>query len=180
MRVPYVADSITPEDASEEAIVERVRQRRLPGPLLDLDRALLHCPPVADGWNSLFGSIRSRTTLSTDIRELAICRVAVLTKSQYEWSQHAPLAAEAGVNMTALKGSGEGLTGNQLAVLHYTDSMTQDVFVSDDMFQELGRFFGDREIVEITATIAIYNCCSRFLVALDVGERNEQIQVEKW
>ena len=32
--------------------------------------------------------------------------------------------------------------------------------------------FGERGVVEITATVAAYNCVSRFLVALDVGERN--------
>jgi hypothetical protein len=31
---------------------------------------------------------------------------------------------------------------------------------------------GDREVVELTATVAAYNCVSRFLVALDVGECN--------
>jgi len=29
----------------------------------------------------------------------------------------------------------------------------------------------EREMVEVTATVAAYNCVSRFLVALEVGER---------
>jgi len=32
--------------------------------------------------------------------------------------------------------------------------------------------FDDKEIVELTATIATYNEASRFVVALDVGENN--------
>jgi hypothetical protein len=31
---------------------------------------------------------------------------------------------------------------------------------------------GDKQVVELTATIAAYNAVSRFLVALDVGECN--------
>ena len=50
--------------------------------------------------------------------------------------------------------------------------MTLDVTVPDDIFKNLKTHFTDKEIIEITATIAAYNCVSRFLVALDVGECN--------
>jgi alkylhydroperoxidase family enzyme len=61
------------------------------------------------------------------------------------------------------------------AVLAYTDAMTLDVRVPDGVFDKLKEAgFSEKEIVEITATVAAYNCVSRFLVALDVGERNAQ------
>ena len=45
--------------------------------------------------------------------------------------------------------------------------------MDDDVFDGLRRNgFSDREIVELTVTIAAYNCVSRFLVALNVGEKN--------
>ena len=72
------------------------------------------------------------------------------------------------------KGENEGLTEEQWAVVDYTDEMTKNVKVKEEVFQRLKTFFGDREIVEITATVAAYNCVSRFLVALDVGEMNER------
>jgi len=52
--------------------------------------------------------------------------------------------------------------------------MTLDVRVPDEVFAALKDLFSEREVVEITATVAAYNCVSRFLVALDVGERNAQ------
>jgi alkylhydroperoxidase family enzyme len=52
--------------------------------------------------------------------------------------------------------------------------MTLDVRVPDEVFSRLKSQFSEQEVVEITATIAAYNCVSRFLVALDVGERNAQ------
>lgn len=60
------------------------------------------------------------------------------------------------------------------AVLSYTDAMTLNVTVPDEVFGKLKAHYSDKEVVEITATIAAYNCVSRFLVALDVGERNAQ------
>jgi len=57
-------------------------------------------------------------------------------------------------------------------VVRYSDAMTRDVSVPDKIFDGLKSHFTDKEIVEITATVAAYNCVSRFLVALDVGEKN--------
>jgi alkylhydroperoxidase family enzyme len=64
------------------------------------------------------------------------------------------------------------LDARHIAVLAYTDAMTLSVAVSDHVFDQLKLHFSEREVVEITATIAAYNCVSRFLVALDVGEKN--------
>ncbi|KAL3422490.1 carboxymuconolactone decarboxylase [Phlyctema vagabunda] len=182
MRVPYVSDpppESTPENA---AIVERVRARRAPRPLQPLDLALLHSPAVADGWNSFLGAVRTKTSLKDDIREIAICRVAVINEAWYEWGHHAPLAKAGGVSdeglevlgETDLKGlkEGGGLTPEMWAVVQYTDAMTEHVSVPDEVFDELKKYFSDSEIVEITATVAAYNCVSRFLVALNVGEKN--------
>ncbi len=184
MRLPYVADPPQVTSAVEEGIVHRIRSRRAPNPLQALDLTLLHSPAVADGWNSFLGAIRTRTSLPTDIREVAICRVAVLNQAWYEWVHHAPLAVAGGVSdagMRSLRNTGssggdggeEGLTEKQLVVKVYTDSMTRDVKVPEEVFAWLKRLFTEKEIVEITATVAAYNCVSRFLVALDVGEKNE-------
>ena len=70
--------------------------------------------------------------------------------------------------------SGGGLDERQWAVLEYTDAMTRAVAVPDPVFAELRRLFSEREVVEITATVAAYNCVSRFLVALDVGETSSK------
>ena len=132
--------------------------------------------------NSFLGAIRTRTTLSTSIRETAICRVAVLNKAWYEWGHHAPLlqacdhVQEAHVK-TVLDSPPRRQAGplpddQHGAVLAYTYAMTLDVTVPDEVFESLKAQFTDKEIVEITATIAAYNCVSRFLVALDVGECN--------
>lgn len=223
MRLPY-APSTPPEGETPEAsketqetaeIYTRISTRRHPRPLIPLDLTLLHSPPVADGWNSFLGAIRSRTVLDKGLLELAVCRVAVLNGAVYEWNAHAPLALKGGVEGRQLqdvrgvactcpssasaltsnqsRGESQGRTGTetesgeddvlgktsltapQKAVLLYTDAMTRNITVPDPLFERLKtEGFTDREIVELTATIAGYNCVSRFLVALDVGENNDK------
>ncbi|KAL2115584.1 hypothetical protein VTJ04DRAFT_9839 [Mycothermus thermophilus] len=186
MRLPYVPDPPPTSTPGEAAIVERIRARRAPRPLQPLDLTLLHSPPVADGWNSFLGAVRTQTTIPDDLREIAISRVAVVNRAWYEWMHHAPLAVKGGVSergMEVVKEEREfvlgeeeevpeGLTEKQWVVACYTDEMTRNVRVRDETFERLKGLFSEREVVEITATIACYNCVSRFLVALDVGERN--------
>jgi len=153
MRLPY-ADPSSPtfSSPSDRAIIERVEARRAPRPLQPLDLTLLHSPPVADGWNSFLGAVRTQTGLADDIREIAICRVAICNGAWYEWGHHAPLAKKGGVSdegMDVLKrercvregqgGDGDegGLSGKQWAVVRYTDEMTRNVRVGEEVFEEL-------------------------------------------
>jgi alkylhydroperoxidase family enzyme len=57
-------------------------------------------------------------------------------------------------------------------VLAYTDQMTRGVEVEESIVDAVKQFLSDTQVVELTATVAAYNCVSRFLVALDVGECN--------
>lgn len=163
MRLPY-ADPTTLKDPEDQAVVARVQARRAPRPLQALDLTLLHSPAVADGWNSFIGAIRTQTSLDDDVREAAICRVAVCNEAWYEWMHHAPLAAEGGVSAEGMKLLKEadlaakrgdpGLTARQWAVVVYTDAMTREVAVKQEAFDELKKHFSEKEVVEITATVS--------------------------
>jgi 4-carboxymuconolactone decarboxylase len=159
---------------ADHELVERIRARR-GGDLRPLDRMLLHSPPVADGWNRLLGAIREQTTLDATVRELVILRVAALNGAGYEWRAHEPVAREAGLGddaLAAIRGDGDaGVLAPQLrAALAFTDAMTRDVRVPGAVFEDAAAHFDDRQLVELTATAGAYNCVSRFLVALEVGE----------
>jgi alkylhydroperoxidase family enzyme len=164
MRLPYTSANPQPSDESEAAIVERIRARRSPRPLQPLDLTLLHAPAVADGWNSFLGAVRTRTSIPADARELAVSRVAACNGAWYEWAHHAPLAVAAGVPEDVMRDL-VGREGElppaptiaaswQWAVLRYTDEMTRKVEVQDETFAELRRWFDDKEVVEITATVS--------------------------
>ena len=168
MRLPYTPDPPTPTSESEAAIIARITARRAPRPLQPLDLTLLHSPPVADGWNSFLGAVRTQTTIPADLREIAISRVAAVNRAWYEWMHHAPLAVQGGVSeqgMEVCKGEGEliveggcpeGLTEGQWVVLCFADEMTRNVQVRDGTFERLRGLFGEREVVEIVATVSFF------------------------
>lgn len=182
MRIPYTANPPTHLTPPEQPILSRVLSRRGPHGLIPLDLALLHAPPIADGWNSLLGAVRTQSSLPAAVRELAICRVALLNRAWFEWDAHLPLLVgsdgwsegkTAIVRAEEPNGRGE-LSEREWVVLRYADAMTREVKVEGWLFAQLKELFVEKEVVEITATVATYNMVSRFLVALDVGEKNEK------
>ena len=104
MRLPYcpVAPPVFPLSSGPKTqpttatAYAQLSARRSPKPLQALDLTLLHSPPVASGWSSFLGAIRTQTSLPADIRELCICRVAVLNGADYEWEHHVPILVDEG------------------------------------------------------------------------------------
>jgi alkylhydroperoxidase family enzyme len=153
-------------------LAERIKAER-GGRMLNLYRMLLHSPPVADGWRALLTAIRQQCRLAGRPRELAILRVAVLNGADYEFNAHVPFALKEGLSQAQLDAMRkdhvpEGFSEADRAVLDYTEAMTRAIRVPDAVFAAARRHFDEREMVELTATVAAYNLVSRFLVALEV------------
>lgn len=100
---------------------------------------------------------------------MLILRVAVLNQADYEFEQHLPIALREGCSQDQVEGLKRGdfgaLGAGERAAMRYCDEMTRDIRVRDATFAELRAAYGDREIVEISATVAAYNMVSRFLEA---------------
>jgi alkylhydroperoxidase family enzyme len=166
-RIPY-PDTGRPELAP---LVERIKAER--GRLLNLYRMLLHSPPVASGWLALFTAIRQQSKLPGRIRELVILRIAVLNAADYEFRAHAPFALREGFTQAQLDAlaaghAPDGLTEVDEAVLAYAEAMTRTVRVPEPVFAAVRKHLDDRELLELTATIAGYNLVSRVLEALKI------------
>lgn len=168
-RIDYVDEG---SPAVDHELLSAIQARR-GGALLNLDRLLLHSAPLARGWNALMGAIRSQTTLDGALRELVILRVAVLNRAPYEFAQHTPVGLAEGLSPAQVDAVAEWeasalFDARARAVLAYTDAMTRQVQVPDALFDALRGFFDERELVELTATVASYNMVSRFLEALRI------------
>jgi AhpD family alkylhydroperoxidase len=167
-RIPY-ADLNNPDvkPLAQQIIAER-------GSILHLYRMLLQSPPVASGWLNYLTAIRQKCALSGAMRELVIMRVAHLNGAHYEADQHRPIALKEGVTQAQLdalanwKHQPEVYDVVQRDVLAYTDAMTRDVHVSDEVAKAVRAHFDHRQLVELTATVAAYNMVSRFLEAMQI------------
>ncbi|MCY7387046.1 MAG: carboxymuconolactone decarboxylase family protein [Burkholderiales bacterium] len=175
--IPYITDADIAAERVPADLVAAIRARRTNGNLLNLDRMLLHSPPIARGWNTFLGAIRRDLAVSPLLRELAICAVAKLNHADYEWIQHAPELLAAGGTTAQLDALMDINTAdrntidfNELErlVLKLTAEMSRDIAVRPATMIALRTHLPDREVAEIVGVIASYNMVSRFLVALEI------------
>lgn len=171
-RIPYLDDAALRAQDPEAA--ERIFARRR-GQLLNLDRALMHAPAVAQAWNGMFGCLRSGLgAVDGRLRELVILRVAVCNRAYYEWYQHYDVLLAEGGTAAEAAALGDPAAASGLfsvrdrAVLAYVDAMTRRVQVPEPVAAAAQEALGGsaRALVEVTALCGGYNLVSRFLEAL--------------
>jgi alkylhydroperoxidase family enzyme len=161
-------------DLSSEAVrplVDRITKER--GSVLHLYQMLLHSPPLAEGWLNYLTAVRQKLDLPGGLRELVIMRVAVLNGAPYEAQQHAPIALQEGITQAQLDAlddwaASAAFTPLQRAALALCDTMTRQIHVDAATLQAVNAELGERQTVELVATIAAYNMVSRFLEALQI------------
>ena len=168
-RIEEIVPGTNPELAEIEANILKERGR-----ISNLYRTLLNSPEIAKGWEALLTAVRNKNSLPASLRELMILRVAVLNRAHYEFDAHFPHAIKAGVSdeqITLVKGDKitAGFTELEILVMEFTDVITRDIQVPDDLYNKVKAHFNDREILEVVTTIAAYNMVSRLLNALHVG-----------
>lgn len=171
LRIDPVIPGTRPELAQQEAQILAERGRISP-----LYQILLNSPPIAHGWEQMLSAVRNRSSLSADLRELVILRVAILNRAPYEFEAHLPIAIAAGVSDAAVEmvkllhpqGVSVWSVRQQLAI-RMTDAMTQNLEVPDDLYDEVRLNFDAQGQIDLVATIAAYNMVSRFLIALKIG-----------
>ncbi len=168
-RIHYIKEHEHPDLAEE---IAAIRARR-GGNLSPVARMLLHSPPLAEGWTKLFTFIRYETLIPPRLRELIIARIGVRNGARYEVVAHRPHALAAGLTEAQLAAIADWrdsslFDATERAVLTYTDAITDDIKVKDDIFAGVRALFDDRQMVELTGTIAAYSFVSRFLVALEI------------
>jgi len=186
MRLSYTSNPPIFTDSAEKAILDRVLARRGTSGLLPIDQTLLHAPKLADGFNFFFKALRTENSLPPDCREISFCTVSAISECWYEWDIHAPIALENGVTeqgLSSIKSLGlgqheeelprlDGLTDKQSAVVQYATAISKQFRVADVVFAKTAEHFTAKELVELTLSVSGFNCVTKFVCTLDIGEKN--------
>jgi alkylhydroperoxidase family enzyme len=159
-RLPY-ARLDTPELTP---LVQRITAER--GGVLHLYQMLLHSPPLAEGWLAFLTAVRQRLDLPGE-------RVAHLNGAPYEAAQHVPHALKEGVSPAQLDDLADWKASphyspRQRRVLALCDAITRDIHFDPVLLNAVKQDLGERQAVELVATVAAYNMVSRFLEALAI------------
>ena len=158
-RLPYVDRNTAPAPVREAL-------ERLPVDL-NIFRMLANADTLFRPFLGLGGAILGSMKLDARARELVILHVGRLSRGEYEWVQHVPIAQAVGATadeIAALERSDTSaacFSDRDKAVLAFTTEVVRDVKVADGTFAAVKRHLDSREIVELILTIGYYMTISR-------------------
>ena len=167
--MPYVTrESLSPD---KRAVFDRIAGTR--GYVPHLYQALLNNPNAADAVAKLGEYIRYRSPLDPAVRETAILSTARAMNSEYEWSQHAPVARQLGIEervIDEVRSGGEptGVPAEYGAVVRAARELVRDGTLSDSTFHELVNHLGPERTVDLIVLVGFYSMMGRVLAALEV------------
>jgi alkylhydroperoxidase family enzyme len=122
----------------------------------------------------MVSTARFKSTLDSRLREIVIIRVGYVNQVPYVIKQHVPrlsvpdgLPVEESDALVDWQNS-KSFSARERAALAYTDAMTRDIEVPDAVFEALRQHFDERQIIELTVLIGIYNMHTRVFRALKI------------
>ncbi len=169
-RLPYLEPEQMPE-----------KTQRLLGtiePKLNVFKIVAHAENSIRHFIRLGSSLLTQTKLDGNLRELAILRVASLSNSNYEWTQHKIIATGIGMSEEKIEGVRTGPEKgpfNELErlVLKFTDEVTTRIKASRATFDAISKYLDHREIVELTLVIGYWSMVARLLESIEVELEGE-------
>jgi 4-carboxymuconolactone decarboxylase len=165
---------IEPDQHPElEPIVAKVRSGRR-GTVINVYKLLLHSPVIAEIWLNLINAVRWKVDLDGRLREIVIVRIGYLNRCPYVVNQHVPeLTAPEGLTKEECDALADWRASSffnerERSALAYADAVTRDIDVPEAVFAELHKHFNERQIVELTVLIGVYNMHTRVGQALQI------------
>jgi 4-carboxymuconolactone decarboxylase len=158
-RIPLPSDDQLPAD---------IRETLANLPPVNVFRMMANAPASFHGFLQLAGSILMQSEFDARKREIAILRVAHVTGSSYEWTQHVRLARQIGVTQEEIDhirvdGSVQGLDEESLLLCRVAEEISQDIRLSDEALEAILKRYGVRQATELILCCSYFNMLSRFL-----------------
>jgi alkylhydroperoxidase family enzyme len=124
-------------------------------------------------WLPFAGTVLLRTDLPRADVELVVLRTACNCSSPYEWAQHVPLAARAGLSRAAINGVRDWRqraiwSDRQRVLLAATDELHENRFISGGTWSQLMLAFDERQLIELCMLVGHYEMLAMTLNSLGV------------
>lgn len=169
-RVPLIDPDKRPELAT---LAQRISGARR-GRVINVYRALLNSPPLAETWFEHLNAVRWKTSLTGRLREIVIIRIGHLAEVAYIIKQHVPkLAVAEGLTVAECAALQDWQVSRcfddtERAVLAYTDAVTLEAAADDATYAAVAKHFDAAAMVELTVLIGTYNMHARVMNALQL------------
>ncbi len=154
-------------------------------PPLNVFRMMTRAPASFQHWASFAASILLASEFDARKREIAVLRVAHVTGSRYEWTQHVTVGKQVGlqeaeIEKIATDGPVTSLDEEGNLLCRVADEISRDVRLSDEALEAIVGRYGERQATELILCCSYFNMLSRFLestrVELEDGAVLERVR----
>ena len=137
-------------------------------PPLNVFRIMGRAPESFQPFLDFAFSILVKSEFDARKREIAVLRVAHVTKADYEWVQHVAVAKGVGVtqeeiDLIGVDGPVGGLDEEGNLLCRVADEISRDVRLSDEALAAIIGRYGERQAMELILCCAYFNMLSRVL-----------------
>jgi 4-carboxymuconolactone decarboxylase len=153
-------------------------------PPLNVFRMMANAPASLRPFLEFAGSILLGSELDARKREIAVLRVAHVTGSGYEWTQHERLGRNLGLGdeeiaAIAVDGAVTGLDEEGRLLCRVADEISRDVRLGDEALAQIVDRYGVRQATELIVCCSYFNMLSRFLESTRVELEAEDLIGER-
>ena len=164
----------------DEELPEEARKALARIPPINIFRMMANATASLRPFMDFAASILIHSELEPRKREIAILRVAHVTRSEYEWTQHVRLARNLGVtdaeiDAIAARGPVTGLDEEGRLLCRVAEEISVAVRLSDEALAAILERYGRRQATELILCCAYFNMVSRFLESTRVELEEEDL-----
>jgi 4-carboxymuconolactone decarboxylase len=168
----------------DEDLTEEVRATLASLPPFHVFRMLANAPASFQPFLELAGSVLLGAELDARKREIAVLRVARVTQSEYEWTQHERLGRNLGVSEGEIQiirseDPVESLDEEGNLLCRVADEISRDVRLSDEALVAILERYGVRQAMELIVCCSYFNMLSRVLESARVELEAEDLVGEQ-
>ena len=168
-RLPYInREDLLP---GKQHVFDHIAETR--GKVLHVFQAILNSPDAAEAIGLLGEYIRYKSSLDSAVRETTILATAWEMKNEYEWTQHVPIARNAGVREEVIEAirlgkAPMGIPPKEGVFAQGAKELIRDGTLSDRTFQAIEHLLGPVQTVDLILLVGYYSMLSRLIKALGV------------
>jgi len=168
-RIKYIEEGSTYDTEIAESY-ERMKKKR--GKVTNIYKALAHKPAILKTIGPFVAAVQKPDEIDEKLKERIILRVSKINGSAYCCNAHEQISKKIGFSGKEIEEifsnpETADISDRQKAALRYAEALTRNPGkISDEVFEDLRKYFTESQIVEITALAALYNMINRFNEAL--------------
>lgn len=158
-RLPSIAtDQLTEAQRKSIDDYQAARHAEVSGPFIPL----LRSPEVMSRTRAMGDYLRYNSALPPKLSEFVILMAARQWSQAYEWSVHAPIALQAGVDPDAVKAIGEGrrperLGADEQVLYDFSQELFAHQSVSDATYGKMTARFGEKGVIDTVGIMGYYS-----------------------